>query len=360
MSSRPLRVGILTFHEVFNPGAFLQAYATQMLLRRLGHNPEIIDYNPPAHRYHPIKHALELGWRLPLRPRKWLDDFIRNRAFGEARKEHLILSRRCLTREDISKTHYDAVLVGADIVWNFKMRRLGQDPVYFGEGLKTDRLIAFAPSCGPCSVEDSIPEYVSNGLPRFHHISVRDENTARIVEKVCGPKPEVICDPTFHVAEAVTRCRANGPRGEYILVYLLPGQHTSATLIAQICALRAQTGLPIHAVLYRHDWADRNTMSCDPFQWLQAMCGARYVFTNTFHGAIFSVLLRTNFVLELNDLVRSKTEDMARNMGICSRLFDEGCKLEEVLASGIDYQRALDYVDLEARRAISYLSESLV
>ena len=44
-----MKIGILTFHEVYNPGAFLQALGTFNLLKSLGHDPQIIDYTSPAH-----------------------------------------------------------------------------------------------------------------------------------------------------------------------------------------------------------------------------------------------------------------------------------------------------------------------
>lgn len=359
MTTTPLKIGILTFHDVFNPGAFLQAYATQVLLTRMGHQPEIINYNPPAHRYHPLRHAWKMKWRLPFRLMKCSDAFVRDLAFSKSRKSHLKLSMLHGVRRDVARTHYDAVLVGADIVWNFKNPGLGKDPVYFGEGLNADKLIAFAPSCGACTVDDAIPEYVSKGLGRFDFLSARDPNTAEIVKKASGRSAEVICDPTFHIIDQIDDFPNEDPRRDFILVYLLPG-HTSQSLINQVQALSAKTKLPVYAVLYRQKWADQNIIKCDPFLWLDLIRNASYVITNTFHGTIFSILTKANFVLEYNELIQSKTERMVSSAGLDSRVFTQGSDLSVMFEAEVDYDRAFSYFHSEASKAFGYLSDALI
>ena len=43
-----MKVGVLTFHNAYNYGAILQAYATQKLLENRGHDVEFIDYRNDA------------------------------------------------------------------------------------------------------------------------------------------------------------------------------------------------------------------------------------------------------------------------------------------------------------------------
>jgi hypothetical protein len=248
--------------------------------------------------------------------------------------------------------------VGADIVWNFSMPRLGQDPVYFGQGLSADRLVAFAPSCGSCTLDQRIPAYVSEGLRRFHHLSVRDRNTARIVEQASGRNPVIICDPSFHMWEKVQTTTDFGRHGRYILVYLLPG-HATQALVSEILALKSKVRLPVYAVYYRHQWADRNIMKCDPFQWLELIRGARYVVTNTFHGTIFAALCRANVVLELNDAIRNKTEDLVQASGLSTKAFGGQFSLMELFDKPIDFDRVFSYVRSEVEVARAYLDKAL-
>ena len=353
-----MKIGILTFHEIFNPGAFLQAYGTQTLVGRMGHDVEVIDYNSPKHRYHPVRYAYKLGWRLPLRWRAWSDAYIRDRAFRRSHRSHFTLSPYFESREEVAEVGYDAVLIGADIVWNFKLKRLGQDPAYFGHDLGAKRVIAFAPSAGNCSVDDAIPEYVSSGLKKFSAIAVRDRNTADIVDKAIDVKPEVICDPSFHLLEDLGYSEPEANPEDYILVYLLPGL-SSASLIEEIKELSASSGLPIHAVYYRHKWADRNIMDLDPFQWLERIRGARYVFTNTFHGTIFSAFLRSDFIVEMNDAIRSKTLDMVSATDLKKRLYTGEQPVSELLKRTVDYDAVHDFFRSQAKVSEAYLRRVL-
>ena len=47
------------------------------------------------------------------------------------------------------------------------------------------------------SNHDKHPEYVIDGIKGLDYISVRDENSADIVEEITGIRPPVVLDPTW-------------------------------------------------------------------------------------------------------------------------------------------------------------------
>ena len=190
-----MKVGILTFHEVFNPGAFLQTLGTVSLLRELGHEPVVIDYTSPAHRFTVGKVAR--NWRLWRHPLMIYELFGRHAAFQKA-QELLPRTRKLWTHADIEKEYFDAVVIGADIVWDYVTPNLGRDPVYFGAHLNAPRKIAFAASCGSIPATNEPPQYVKDGLQQFSTILVRDENKLAFVKKQ-GASGKLICDPAFHL-----------------------------------------------------------------------------------------------------------------------------------------------------------------
>ncbi|MFT4901576.1 MAG: hypothetical protein ACI81V_000850 [Lentimonas sp.] len=355
-----MKIGILTFHEVFNPGAFLQAYATQKMLSEAGHDVQIINYNPPRHRYHPIKHLLRLHLRFPFCLSYWNQCRKSDATYKLARQKHFKLTRFFERREALQEERFDLVVVGADIVWNYQMKRLGCDPVYFGACVNTRRLIAFAPSAGSCSPAGEIPDYVSQNLPNFNAISVRDANTAELVKKAIGAEVPVLCDPTFHLKGFVrSHATPRQPqRDERILVYLLHGL-ASPELIRQVRALSAQTGLPIHAVLYGYSWADENIMDLDPFEWIEAIRHARYFVTNTFHGTVFSLLTAANVVVELNDAIFNKTHALLEGVSFGGRLFVADSQLAELFSNQLPTDRVDAYLNQEAKRSEAYLMDQL-
>lgn len=99
-----MKIGILTYHAVYNFGANLQALSTYEYLRRHGHEPVVIDFFPED---------LEKAFERTVPP----EQGDRHKAFV---KEHFILTSRCRNTKDVSrqiKEHdIDAVIIGSDAV----------------------------------------------------------------------------------------------------------------------------------------------------------------------------------------------------------------------------------------------------
>lgn len=350
-----MKVGILTFHDVINAGAFLQAYASITLLRKLGYSPEIIDYTTPLHRYSGREHLQKMGWRALIRPRQWFDTRATHRAFAECRASHFPMSRRYETREDIGNDHYDAVLIGSDIVWDFRLPYLGQDPVYFGAGVNTRRLTAFAASCGTVRPEDPIPDYVRQGLARFNSVSVRDRNTQSMVTRAGYPEPVLVGDPTFLFSE---QPRPTTKPAEEILCYVIPGLCTRP-FIDSVLDFSRRTRLPIRAVVYRLPWAHSNDVLCTPFEWWDRIANARYFVTNTFHGTIFAAIQHARFAVEMNDNIRFKIERMVTEGGLWGHVFAAGAALEKILHADTDWGATTAWMKEQADVGRKFIEASL-
>ena len=116
------KVGILTFHEVFNPGAFLQMYATYAHLRARGHEVEVINYVTPGFEFRPWRWLWKLKGRIRSNYLTWGDAVARDLAYRSARRKHLRLSGPLVCPEELKRRHYQTVVVGRDIVWDYNYR----------------------------------------------------------------------------------------------------------------------------------------------------------------------------------------------------------------------------------------------
>jgi hypothetical protein len=351
---KPLRIGILTFHEVYNPGAFLQAFATQQLIRHLGHKPEIINYNTSSFRYSPFSYLWSIKRNFHRLWRIFLDRTQKDFAFRCTRKFHFNESRFISKASDFENIHWDVVLVGADIVWNYSLRN---DPVYFGNGIRTNNLIAFAPSAGNCDWRSGTPDYVREGLLKFCHLSARDENTKQMAETLTGRSCSLICDPAYHISETYYKDEVGS--GEFILVYVMP-EVASEAFINEIKRLRRDSGLPVYAIYYRHVWADRNIMFCSPFTWMNAIRKAKYVLTNTFHGTVFSILTGASFILEYNDANRNKTIGVIKGCDLENRVYNsDQNKGFKGLFECLNREAIKRFIESERAISKDFLSDSL-
>lgn len=350
-----MKVGILTFHNVFNPGSFLQAYSTQQLLKSFGHDPYIIDYTTPSHRYSALKKALALKHRFPFCFRYWWDGVVKHAVFERDRKAYYRRTRTFLHHNELAKECFDAIVVGADTVWSFEQTPIGFDPVYYGDFIQSERWISFAPSFG-FSKASNAPPGLREKLSRFHAISVRDEYSCEMIKEILGFRPPIVCDPTFHLDISELK-DIEGEKSDYLFVYLLPGR-ASIALQQEVVSFARERNLKIVASLYRSPWADKNLMKRGPFDWLKLLANASYVITNTFHGTVFSILLQKRFAVEMHPKMENKTVTLVSDFNVKNRVF-EGSGLADILESCTNYEASLDEANRQRENAYSFLQHSL-
>ena len=352
-----VKVGILTFHEVFNPGAFLQALATQRLVESMGHEAKIIDYTPVTHRHSLVRDLRGLSWRLPFRFQRALANRKKDASFRKARNRWMNMTQRFETAADVGKEQFDAVLIGADVVWNFQIERYGRDPLYFGTGLNTRKRISFAPSFGPCEVSDHPPDYVREGLRKFDHISVRDQNSKEIVRSLTQLEPPIICDPAFHLD--LTKLPRDCPEKKpFLLVYMVAPYVTTET-ISEIRGFAKSKGLSVVATLYHQKWADKNRTTGGPMEWLGLLHHADYVVTNTFHGMVFCCKMQKKFALQYTPSIRNKSLHTVERLGLNPLIADKDRSIEQVLTSGFSFDGIEKQITEMTGQAKHFLVESL-
>ncbi|RKX25232.1 MAG: polysaccharide pyruvyl transferase family protein, partial [Candidatus Zixiibacteriota bacterium] len=188
-----MQVGILTFHDGINYGAFFQVYALQSFLLQHGFDCQVINYKSIGFTKREYKVFLKL--RRPIYSMRNIRKIIR---FRKAQKK-LCLTKRIFNQKKLSKLTFDRIIIGSDEVWNFKSRLIGYDLTYFSQGLKAGRIISYAASFGSINADDAIPFELKECLNRIDCISVRDENSANIMRALSKKRIQIVLDPVFLV-----------------------------------------------------------------------------------------------------------------------------------------------------------------
>ena len=292
-----MNVGILTYYDGLNHGAYLQALCLTEAVRSLGHTPEIIPYKNKAH------HWMEdvepwLSYRNPLR---FLERIRKQRAFGRDHKRLPIQKRRTVDVDRVRHWEFDATITGSDVVWDTNI--FGFDPMYFGE-LNSSRRIAYAASAGTYTLP-ATPQ-MRDGFSRFTHLSVRDENTFRLVHEATGARPRLVLDPVLLLEklESLEAIRGDLPDVEpYALVY---GKIVSRDEIEAVQALARQRKWKVISVGWSNPWADKNLLSVGPLEIFRWFRGASFVFSGTFHGTILALQARKPFIVRRDPAVQPK------------------------------------------------------
>jgi len=353
-----MKIGILTLHRVPNPGAHLQCSALASVVRRMGHEVEVIDYAPGEY---PKRLADILGLvypRVKENPR---------RAIGTARHiwglyQHfrasqtdirsLPLSPRVKTRKDLRKLKYDRVLLGSDEIWNLRNPATGADPAYFGAGFEPSSAFSYAPSFGAVTGKEEVPDEVLHALKTLTRISCRDRNSMNVLESL-GLESKILLDPTMVNREVAKKaCPSNGP----IVIY---GSPLNDETIGAIQSAASKRGAELISMIFPQRTAVRHISRVDSRQFQDVIAGASAVVTGTFHGVIFSLLAGKPFAAVGVGEKANKIGHLLETFALGRRATEQPSEIVEWLNAPLDTSCINDVLRTETKRSLEYLSDAI-
>ena len=324
----PRKVGVLTFHRCINYGSYWQARCLVEGLKARGLDAELLDHHCDDIERAELRCAFQP--KLPERtPRRELRAYgAKTRRFLNAFRR-LPLSRRFSLHRPDQAGAYDAIVVGSDEVWNFRHPWYGSKPIFFGEGLRADRLVSYAASFGNHSAWDGIhPDWAAK-LGNFSAVSVRDENSRHLVRGGSGIEPQLVLDPCLQFPRTTD---GRSQAGDYALVY---GHGFPAWLQAAVQRWSRARSIRLLSVGYVNQWADDQDVAAGPMEFASLMAGAQAVVTNFFHGCVFALLHGKPWAAHPSDYRSIKIPDLARLVEEDDRLVDEGSPIEELLSAPV-------------------------
>jgi len=356
MAQHAKKVGVLTFHNCINYGSYWQARCLVEALRARGHDAELLDHDCRCVRRAEAKCALQP--KLPERtPRRELRHYrLKTRKFIDAIAE-LPRSPRFSLHEPESAGRYDAIVVGSDEVWNFRHPWYGSKPIFFGDGLKTERLVSYAASFGNHSAWDGIDPTWAGKLHRFSDVAVRDENSWHLVRSGTGRKAELVADPCLLYPSAANV----EPQEEVPPFAVVYGHDFPAWLKTLARRWAREAGVRLISIGYSNDFADEQRIAEGPMEFARLMGGAQAVITNFFHGCIFALLNGKPWAAAPSDYRAIKIPDLATVVGAQHRVVDSqtcGHTFTELLDNPIGDAVATRLVELR-QRSETYLNAAL-
>lgn len=373
-------IGIMSMHRILNYGSSLQAYSLRQLLSELVPTADLtfLDYRPgtplvnesqsngiTSHLGRVIRKVQEYGSDDASWPDK-LRFFEHKRTYA---KKYFPLIHLSASR--VYDTKVDLQVIGSDEVFNCVQSNtnVGFSRDLFGVNSQSGSLISFAASFGNTTLEKirthRVDEELAAAFARFDRISVRDENSAHIVESLTGVRPPIHIDPTLAFNLLPLSMKPNGKKiaEPYLLVYAYPGRLDDIEN-AHIKAYAKRKGLKVMCFGGAQPCGD-SFIDCSPFELLGYFGHASAVVTDTFHGTIFSVLAERPFAT----ITRVNQQHGYGNMekigylldvlGLRQRELGQIQHLESVLAQRIDYSIVQRIIAAERRKALEYLSEAV-
>ncbi len=371
-----MKIGIVThYYKSTNYGGNLQAYALCAYLNRLGHDAVQISYDKT-----PIKRA-KVNW---LRIAKKAKRTVKRLAgsllhpqemHGIAKRNDSILSFNeiiphtpCYNVQTVGAIadEYDLLITGSDQVWH-PLAVCDAYLLTFG-GEETTK-ISYAASVATDTLSPETKQRYKRALASFAAVSVREESAVELLRDIAPCDVEVSLDPTLLLSkedwEAVLE--PTGIPEKYVFCYFLGDdrqQRQLAQQYAQQHGLKV-VSLPYLLGAYRacdKRFGDYRPYDVSPGRFLSLIKHAEYVFTDSFHATVFSLLFEKQFSV----FIRSGAESMSTRLYSLLELFDLHERFsgdtDTLSVADIDalppiaYDRTFDKYERAKRRSVEYLN----
>lgn len=369
-----MKAGIITYHNVINYGAALQALATQETLTRCGCQAEIINYTPSdvfdVYRSFSVgrfrrccKKSLKFALRDVASNLKNYPAVHKKRSgfAGFGRKYFHYSGKPCANYEKLKKRlpEYDLCFTGSDQVWNPDIT-YGFDPAYFLDfGKKNMVRASYAASIGRERFSKEEQKTLSDYLQKLDYISARERTGAEVLSAVTDKPVNVVLDPTLllNAKQWKELLSIKAEKGGYILVYTL---YPNPQLDRFVEKLSKEKNLPVVTLgSKKRYFANGKTFPCaDPQKFVELFANADFVVTNSFHGTAFSVNFSRNFMTFMGQSRNSRMTDLLTALGIPERAVT-GYSDELLAMPDIDYAWVQAKLDTEREHSLSYIKTVL-
>lgn len=341
------KVGLITIYHVPNFGSVLQTYATQEVLRKLGYDCVVLQYEYPNEWHYAQRRVrpslksrigLLLGLKSAHRKANKLEKF--RRKFFNFSRPYANLD--AMKTEDWSG--YNAVAVGSDQVWNarFTLADSAFMLSFVPDNVKKISIASsFASKSLPVDVRNKYRKYLS----RFDALSVREQNGVGIVRNELGINTNltVVLDPTLLLSREewlslIPRSKFVKKR-KYILLYMLTYafeprpyifdvlKYMSEKYDYDILALEGYTPAEQANGVVMQDKTDSSIP-----EFIDLFANADMVVTSSFHGTAFAV----NFGIPLisiipNDKGDDRQSSLLRQVGLEKSIVPIGTDLSTIM-----------------------------
>lgn len=252
-------------------------------------------------------------------------------------------------------------ICGSDQVWSSTNAYI--DPLMYLRFVPESKRIAYAPSIGknyiPKYNEKQMREYI-NDIP---YVSIREKEGQKLIKELTGRDVPVVADPTLllnkeHWDKLInTNIKISKP---YILCYFL--DWTDDNFQNQIEEMAKKNNLDIVVLgKYKSNYDRVYFPKAGPKEFLTYVKGAEFIFSDSFHCILFSMIFNKNF----NSLER-QSKDYDQSSRQLSILETAGLETKYIKTdsninlSEIDYKKISGKLDCFVEYSKKYLTEALL
>lgn len=298
------KIGIITIYDLNNFGNRLQNYALQEFLEQNDFDVVSFKNRPGTNKMPPNWHSYIIQCVISFLKLRSIHEFylfrkrgLRYKKFVEFNKRFIKSSKKYITfyNAKMMSKNFDYFVVGSDQVWNPKLNRLSYiDLLSF---FKSSGRIAISPSIGTSNVQGYVDLHlIKKELEKFKFLSTREEQGSKVLNEILGRNiVKTLVDPTLLLnVEKWNKLEQTSTivfKKKYVLLYFL--RRHDQKEIKQIMRFAKVNNLTIVNLMDKGS----KYYNFGPNDFLHSIKNAEYVFTDSFHGTVFSIIFKKKFLV---------------------------------------------------------------
>ena len=329
------KIGITTFYNTLNYGAFLQCFALQKKLEEK-YNTTIINYSNAEidSNYKIIKTQ---NIKRVAKSLIYIKDNIK-------RKNNF---RKCigkyfpLTSID---DKYDIVIAGSDQIWNKELTN-GLDDIFTLKYFNNTKKISYASSIGNENLISENKDEYKSFIENIDIVSVREESAKEELQKITKKNIGVNLDPTMLLSreEWDKYTNENKIDEKYIFSYFIgvtQENYDALNLFSDLTELKVLS--------YSEHPKEKNILkkcySDGPIDFISKIKYAEYVFTSSFHGTVFSIIFNKQFICMLPKKRPNRLINLLTKLGLEDRIIRNIDDLKN-----FNYKKQINYKEVNKK-----------
>lgn len=349
-----MKIGVVTYwYGNSNYGMIMQCWALQQYLKKMGHEPYVIRYQPERPWY--IRFAkwclkylmcvVSSNQRAVLKQEKYNAIKDKERGFDDFRKTYLDFSERFYKNiGELRKNPPDAdcYIAGSDQIWCYDVSFDEDGKGYYLDfGDETTKRIAYAPSFGRLVYTEKNLGGLSSALSRIDNLSCREKRGVEMC-KQAGFDAHHVVDPTLLLDSNTYKSLLERiEKANYIFIYSVnigKAEDIYWNAIKDLFKDKEIVVTPASGSLLGGELfgSDAEYEYATPCEWLSLINSSDMVITSSFHGVVFSIIFNKRFAF-----VPIKGSFAATNNRITELLARVGLE-QLVVNSPDDYSRIIN------------------
>lgn len=362
-----MKIAILTIPFQNNYGGIIQNYALQKVLENLGH--EVYTINLKF-----TKRQMSLHQRI-ISNMKELKRIHINRFIHS----NIKLTEKYYVNDDLSTTltkyNFNAYIVGSDQVWREPYARPNIQ-TYFFDFLKDTNVkrIGFSVSFETDKNEYSNEQIkiCGNLFRLFNLVTTREDSGIELINNIykwqCHTNPVQTIDPSMLLSKEdymklSLKYSKVKSKEKTFFYYVLDMNEEKQRIINKI---EKELDLKAYTVIgKKHNFLHDNPMNylVPPIErWIQAFANADFVFTDSFHGTVFSIIFNKKFITYGNkERGLSRFTSLLKVFNLNDRMiYSENDLSNELIYKSIDWTLINSTLENEKNKSIDLLNKALL